>query len=297
MTAKGLLIPIEYGRRKYPEGINPVIKEIACHFDVKGISTGGYAYSLHTEYSYGRREFCSKFVKDLLVVKSSVKDGVPQLWASNDWAKEFAEFIKIITSGNNDPKIIEIHPPFNDYCDTIDVFLDCYQLFEREIIRRFPGVHILLENRCGSAYRGGRFLISKTTDLVELIGKVKERGLRLRITLDSPQLISAYGGVEKINQAKLEKIFSPLLGYEHYIEGLHLWGKKKSEAGRTVSHIGTLDTLFADKTLKAKFLSIMKDLFADGVPRYFVPEVNSGDLDLKMIVEDLINSGFSFVER
>jgi hypothetical protein len=62
-------------------------------------------------------------------------------------------------------------------------------------------------------------------------------------------------------------------------------------------HIGNLDTYFeGNKAMKQLFLEELQDLMNDGLTRYFVPEVNSGDQDVASIVNDLISVGFSFQE-
>lgn len=54
---------------------------------------------------------------------------------------------------NNQFKIIEIHPPSNDYTD-IASFVKNYSVFEQKIKAYFPNVEILIENQCGSIYYG-----------------------------------------------------------------------------------------------------------------------------------------------
>ena len=115
-------ILIEYNNAPYPEGYSSDIKEVAGHLDKAEIETAE-KYSLHTEYSYGIRKFDSNLISSFEELKSSHKNGVPQLWKSDKWAKEFAEFIIALTKNKNAPAVIEIHPPFNDYCD-IDLYLE-----------------------------------------------------------------------------------------------------------------------------------------------------------------------------
>ena len=98
----------------------------------------------------------------------------------------------------------------------------------------------------------------------------------------------------------LEKIISfnqELIKYRKIIGGLHMWGKLRT-ANRWISHAGNFDTFFNfDDELKHKFLSSVFTTFNDGITRYFVPEVNSGEDDLGRIVADMEMSktGFSFV--
>lgn len=103
-----ILIPIQYHKRKYPDHIRPNIDEIAGHFDVHEISPNRN-FSLHTEYSYGKRNLTSEVIKQFTTLQNSNKEGVPQLWYSELWAIEFAEFVKTLCNGKA-PSIIEIHP-------------------------------------------------------------------------------------------------------------------------------------------------------------------------------------------
>jgi hypothetical protein len=47
--------------------------------------------------------------------------------------------------------------------------------------------------------------------------------------------------------------------------------------------------------VKTEFLILLRETFADKKERYFLPEVNSRDDDLKLIVNDLIEAGFEFI--
>ena len=93
-------------------------------------------------------------------LRTSEKYGVPQLWKSNKWSEEFAEFIFRLTKEKASPVTIEIHPPFNDYCD-IELFLERYQIFEERIHNAYPKTIIVIENHSGSIYKGGKFVIWK----------------------------------------------------------------------------------------------------------------------------------------
>ena len=70
---------IEYNNIPYPEGYICKIKEVAGHLDKEEIEDKE-VYSLHTEYSYGKRKFNSQILEKYLTLKESKKDGVPQLW-------------------------------------------------------------------------------------------------------------------------------------------------------------------------------------------------------------------------
>lgn len=116
-------------------------------------------YSLHTEYSYGKRNLSSSLVTQFPVLCDANKDGVPQLWKSTEWTEQFAGFVIKLTEGHAAPKVVEIHPPFNDYCD-IEQFLERYAVFEKTIHAKYPDAEIVVENRAGAVYHGGRFIVS-----------------------------------------------------------------------------------------------------------------------------------------
>jgi hypothetical protein len=107
---------VKYHKQKYPADIPLKIEEVAAHFDVSKIS-GTLGYSLHTEYSYGKRRFDSQAIATYPSIIAAQKDGVPQLWKSEQWAKEFAQFIIGLVKEGPHPRVIEVHPPFKDYTD------------------------------------------------------------------------------------------------------------------------------------------------------------------------------------
>jgi hypothetical protein len=289
------LIPVSYHRHAYPAPIRPGIQEVACHFDVREISPS-IAYSLHTEYSYGKRSLDSELIRPFPHLMTSHKKQVPQLWASEAWALEFSQFIFAVTDGHEPPSIVEIHPPFSDYCDSLDDFLDRYLLFEEELMARFPDIRILLENRSGTIYPRGRFVVSTPENILALTALQAFQDSQLGLTLDLPQLLTAVGGPDKLNETDISIALETLRPCRNRIHGLHLWGKKRSIKGRWVAHAGDLDTYFDnDSKKKDAFLKSLRKLLDDGVPRYFVPEVNSSDDDVASIVTDLINAGFEFV--
>ena len=163
-----LLIPVQYHKRKYPFGISPKIKEVAANFDIEQVDAS-FPCSVHTEYSWGPRKLTSPIIKKFKTIQKANKNGVPQLWFNKKWAEEFVDFIATITKRSKSIKIIEIHPPFNDYCPTIDHFIEIYKTFEERILSIFPGVEILIENRFGSLYKGGKFLVASNQTKEDLI--------------------------------------------------------------------------------------------------------------------------------
>ena len=287
------LIPIQYHRTRYPDDIEPRILEVSGHFDIKRINVD-IPYSLHTEYSFMRRKFDNKTVSKYNEICNANKKGIPMLWYSEKWAVEFADYIKDITYESIEPSIIEIHPPFSDYTN-LEEFLNNYKVFKERITLFFPKTIILIENRNGTRYSGGNFAVSTIDQLVSLSNLIDEKGSDLRITLDLPQLFTAHS-ISKSKKDLMLKIFDDIKSIRHNIFGIHLWGKKNSENGRRVAHVGDLNSYFMyDMDFKKTFLENMFDTFNDGIDRYFVPEVNSGSEDLVSIVNDLRKVGFRFI--
>lgn len=286
----GCFIPAKYGRCTYPAGITPRLTEIAGNFDAKPIRPST-PFSLHTEYSFSRRKFSSPAVQGLDALVSANRGGVPMLWYSREWAVQFVQFVRGITQDHT-PAVIEVHPPFSDYASQ-EIFLSTYGEFERGILEHYPDVTLLIENRSGTQYSGqGGFILSTAESLVQFSRLLDAAAPRLKITLDIPQLFTAHG-------AKRGDI-APLLGamreIRHNIAGIHIWGKRKNADGRRVAHHGDLnDYFYGSQQTKSLFLEELARLLDDEVPRYLVPEVNSGQADFLSIIRDLQGSGFQFV--
>ena len=288
-----MLIPIQYHKKNYPSHIRPYIDEIAGHFDIECINPKR-AFSLHTEYSYGKRQLNSMLIAGLKEIQEANRNGIPMLWRSKRWAKEFAEFIKKLV-GKHQPAIIEIHPPFNDYVESHSKFLEIYSSFEQSILSEWNDIHILIENRNGTMYRGGRFLLSKAIEVVELVNEIDKSKLNLCITLDFPQLFSAYGGPTNMSNEALKNTIETLLPIRHRIKGIHLWGKKRNSAGRLIAHCGDLTSYFEDHQKKETFLDSLNNFLNDKQKRFLVPEVNSKSEHLHSIIDDLENAGIQLI--
>lgn len=286
-----LLIPVQYNKRKYPQGITPRILEIPGHFDALPIADR-MPYSLHTEYSYSARCFSSPSLDRLQTIKASERNGIPQLWHNESWVKQFCTFISRFTS-ECPPKVIEIHPPFVDYCPTIAEFIELYGIFEEFVRHKYPSTQVLIENRCGSRNRYP-FLISSSEDLIKLVEQIKQHSLSLQIAFDPIGMLTACEQNKKLTNNEIKNQLHSLKECSTHISGLHLWGKKLNETGRRVSHVGDLSSYFNSNELKRTFLDSLCDLLDDGFERFFVPEVNSNDKDLCSIIEDLIPR-FKFV--
>lgn len=283
-------IPIQYHTKRYPDIIKPTIEEISGHFDVKNIRHT-MPYSLHTEYSFAKRNFNSELVKQYPTLIAATQNGIPQLWHSKKWAVEFAGFICALVYGHEAPKIIEVHPPFSDYSD-IDSFMDTFCEFESAISDRFPDTALLIENRSGSYYKNGSFILSNTKQLFAFCESLVKHSTHLSIALDIPQLFTAHG-INERNQANLVRNLSQLSQIRQYIKGIHLWGKRLNAKGTMQAHYGDLNTYFHGRMeVKKLFLETLYDLLDDDKPRWFVPEVNSANQDLESIVSDLLMHGF-----
>ena len=281
---------VKYHSQSYPADIPLRIEECAAHFDVAAVRSE-LKRSLHTEYSYGKRKFDSALVQQFPAITSAQKDGVPQLWKDEQWATEFAQFLFCL-SGNDVPEIVEIHPPFKDYTDW-EGFIHSYRIFEGLILERFPNVCLLIENRCGSIYRGGRFLLSKSEDVETLCDLLVQNSLKLKIAYDIPQIYTAHSAKK---QTEYLDLLQQAMAYRSLIGGVHLWGKARSATGRIVAHCGNLTTYFdGDVITKSLFLEEFNKLFDDGVCRKMVLEVNSGNADMLSIIVDLRIGGVSFV--
>lgn len=290
------LIPITYHDKMYPFYIKSEIDEIAGNLDKEEINPKR-KYSLHTEYSHMKRKLNSEKLSKYPMIRASSKNGVPKLWFNKTWAEEFADFIIELVGSNHDPEIIEIHPPFNDYCQNVDEFFKIYEEFEKIIIKAFPNTKIFIENRCGTFYTGGSFLISDAKSIIEFLDSLAKRNLRLKMVLDYPQVFSAEKiKMDNINLDKIIKFNNDLKPYINEVEGIHLWGKRKNTKDfKWNPHTGNLNTFFSyDSNMKEEFLKSTLDTFNDDKERYFVPEVNSSEEDLQSIIADLVGAGFEF---
>lgn len=289
------LIPITYHSKKYPKNVISNIDEIAGNFD-KDIINPKREYSLHTEYSHMKRKLDNRLINKYPELKKSERENIPQLWKNKEWAREFANFIIELVGNNIPPKIIEIHPPFNDYCKNFSLFFDIYEEFEKIISAELPNTNIFIENRCGTFYKGGKFIISNGKSIIQFLQELEVRKLRLKLVLDYPQVFSAES--IKMDDIKLKKIIefnNNIKPYISHIGGFHLWGKRKSQTGRWTSHTGDLNTFFSNNNLlKDEFISSVVNTFDDNDIRFFVPEVNSSEEDLQSIIFDLLKYDVKF---
>lgn len=282
---------VKYHSQSYPEDIPLRTEEIVAHFDITTIN-GMLARSLHTEYSYGKRKLDSAYLSKFDAIRQAKKDDVPQLWKNEVWAAQFADFIIGLVGSGDAPEVIEVHPPFSDYTD-MKGFIVIYSVFEDRILTTYPGVRLLIENRSGSVYHGGRFIISKMKELEDLSNRIIQNNLRLKIAFDAPQIFTAHNAT---TEKKICALMDEAASIREYIGGAHLWGKRKSPSGRKVAHCGDLNSYFEEnQQLKQAFLQHFVNCFNDEVPRKMVLEVNSGNDDLRSIINDLQSVGVRFI--
>lgn len=290
------LIPVTYHKKKYPHHIRPQIQEIAGHFD-KTIIVPDASYSLHTEYSYMSRRLDTFLISDLFALTTAQKNGIPCLWFNSIWAEQFYVFLERLINKNVSPEVLEIHPPFTDYCPSIEQFIEYFNLFDSLFHKKNLFTKILIENRYGTLYRGGRFLFSTCSDILALCSAIKKTNTHLKVVLDYPQLMSAEQITpDSMDLTKILVFNEKIKEFKDIIGGFHLWGKRKSKTStRWVPHSGDLNSLFDDNIRnKHIFLQSIREAFNDNVDRYFVPEVNSKEEDLLSIITDMENEGFVF---
>jgi len=315
-----ILIPINDGIRKYPPEITTNLQEISGDFAIEKPLSVNFPYSLHTESAHSihirkkeRITFNSKIITDFENIASAQRNGIPQLWRNVEWSNEFFEFINWLVGSSIPPEILEIHPPFIDYCNSFDNFLDIFKNFQKIFYEKYNNTKVVIENRCGTLYKDeynkeGKFLLSTHNDVLKFAEILYNNpDIRLKIVLDYPQIFSAIIAEDnKISmdnlESAVEKIKSfnkDLKKYRTVISGLHMWGKIKNKNGKWNPHSGDFDTFFSNnQSLKYDFLESVFDAFNDDIPRYFVPEVYLGSQeDLHSIVYDMEKAGFIFLSK
>jgi hypothetical protein len=285
-------IPVRYMGRAYPAGILCPIEEVAGHLDKTNIKPSD-RYSLHTEYSFIARDLDSVLLQSFPTLRASQVRSVPLLWRSDEWADEFAAFAIRLVADNPAPDIIEIHPPFTDYCPDIPTFLRRYSRFETAVHRAFPRVRICIENRAGTQYRRSGFLLSSFDGITKMLSALIALNEDLRVVLDIPQLFTAEDyDLAHFPIGAFQSGLARIAPGKEMISGLHIWGRK----GQLSAHVGTLDDLFqGDSSMKRRVVETIVTFFDDGRERYFVPEVNSSEGDLQAIVRDFLEAGAEFM--
>lgn len=289
------LIPIKYHGIKYPNDFLVNLYEVAAHFDKNKLPDWikNYGFSLHTEYSAGKRKFDNNLLQDL---KTLVPDNIPKsgkvanLWESEQWAKEFAIFIIRLLNGKI-PKIIEIHPPNNRPFD-MDKFLKYYKIFYTVLQQNKINSEISIENR-----NFPKFMLSGIKDFELLSKKIDNENIPLKMILDIPQLLNFEKAYD--DEKKLIEVLKDIKKFKHNISSIHLWGMSP------ISHNGDmLDYFKQNKKLKDTFFIKLFEIFEDSTQDlYFIPEINGGSNGksnqecLNNIINDLEEVGFEFYKK
>lgn len=307
--------PVRYGEKEYPPDIEPKIQEIPANFFRQTLEETELRYlSLHTEP--GRRWkkdmiLSSELLHEFPVIRNNMFDlgeyCVSQLWLNEEWSKEFSCFLVRLAEGIDRQriKVIEIHPPFDTYCDSLKTFLETYAVFEEEALKEFPSAIINIENRCNPApkSKGGNFILSTNKDIIELSELIPKFKLKLQLVVDIPQLFTAHYKSKLLSEVMIREALAPLKDIMDSVSSTHIWGsgppRSRGKSDTKIigaPHSGDFNTYFNnDEKVKYCFLQEIYKLFDDGKARYFVPEVNK-TIYVQSIVSDLRNAGIEFVE-
>lgn len=271
---------VRYGNYVYGD-IPTRLSEVACNFDTKGLNVK-QEYSLHTEYAYGPRRFENPVFTDYPILSQEVLDGIPLLWKNTEWSISFFEYIAAMVNNNRPPDVVEIHPPFKDYCSNFHDFMEVFLPFEDLIKNKYSNSLTVIENRVGTLYPGN-FLLENKNDIVDLLQLISKSQSSLKLVLDIPQFLSTFGNKYRMDINEIIQSFEYFSEYKHLINGVHIWGRR----GR--AHIGDLNSLFFDDPeLKTNFLRFLSSFFDDGITRLLVPEINGTPQTIfDNILEDL----------
>jgi len=312
MVKKVKFIPIRYSSTNYPDDIKPQIQETTANFfnflkHKKALQKTELPYlSLHTDPGYrGKKDMflSSELPNEFPVISENVSNFgsrcVSKLWFNEKWGKEFSGFLVRLTEGieHSRIKIIEVHPPFDTSCGSLETFLEIYATFEEEVAKEFPSAIINIENRVNSdpKRKGGKFLLSTNNDIIKLSNLILKSDLKLKLVLDIPQLLSEHYGNILLSEEMIKKVLTPIREFRDHISSTHIWGYNINEE-KGGQHGADFNTYFNnDEKLKDCFLKEICKLFDDGKKRYFVPEVGSTPA-VQSIVNDLRNAGIQFVE-
>lgn len=313
-------IPVQCQDFKYPSDadVNPQIQERSANFFRDTIKKPTLDYlSLHTDppkvWSGIQRNkiLSSEFLKEFPSILENMFDSgrscFSKLWCDDKkWCKDFADFLVRLTEGIKPEyiKIIEIHPPFDTYCNSLETFIERYQTFEEETLKKFPSSIICIENRYTHSRKRkfGKFILSTNTDIIQLTELISKSHLKLKLVIDVPQLFSQHEEDENKSMSEegmIEKVLTPIKDIREFISSTHIWGKTIDGV-----HNADLNTYFCNnQRVKECFLREIYKLFDDGKARYFLPEVLSKNEEMSVkqsigsIVKDLKKAGIKFVKH
>ena len=314
---------------KYPPTITPIVGEVSVQFkhsekDIKDSidkmkNKSIEYYSLHTQEPYTKSiTIFSKMGPDSIVEKhelGSIKDSVnpkvrghsyPNLWMSDEWTKEFGEFLKIVSGcfeDRNRIRVVELHAPKRNV-SSLDEFMERLKQFYKNAAPLFPKAEFVIENSWDE-----RLLFCKPEEIKVLSDRIdKEKkdcknsssneynDFRMGIALGIPQLLRSTElrrCTDDVTEDKIKNLFEELKSAQHNITSIHISGSRcKSENCREFgqSHSGDLYTLFDHKwskengdpsdkvkSLTRSLLEGIKLIISDEKKRFMVPETNDRD--------------------
>lgn len=248
-----LLVPV-YRPDQAPDG---ALVERPGHFDATPVPAGA-DYVLRAETGREPRSLRSPLLKGLQVLSGQHRAGVPRLWISQAWVREFYLHFHRLTRDGAPPRLLVLSPPLFADCPDLDAFLALYRPFEAELARRRPGVWLHLENRATSHL--GPSLLSRAQDLGDLARAADEHELTLRLCLNLPQLFAAHLGDARPGPRDIEDILTPLRRCAHAIGALRPFADP--------------DAVLGSPDLTGAVLTRLRDILNDGRRRYLLP---SGD--------------------
>lgn len=307
-------IPVKYQSFNYPDDLQPQpqIQEVTCNLgtDIL-INPRKFDFlSLHTDPSIVWTKVWNRYPEKKEKMRNSIilpkfptifknfekymidprGKCISILWSSKQWSKEFAGFLARVTERIKCEKIkvIEVHSPFDQYCNDLETFLERYIIFENEILKIFPSADIVIENQFTHEGKRefGKFLLSRKDDIIKLSRLISDYKSKLRIVLDIPQLFSTYYGNRLLLKSEIVGFLTPLKECRNFIRSTHIWGYDINQ--KKGAHKADFNTWFGgDQALKHCFIQEVCNLFDDDQKRYFVPEVNDTS-KIQSIVIDLI---------
>lgn len=201
-------IPVMYSDKDYPPDIKPQIQETTANLFRKTVKKTNLRYlSLHTDppnvwYGKQRNKILSlELLKEFPALLNNMLDSghscVSKLWCEDkEWSKAFSSFLVRLTEGIEPQRIkmIEIHPTFDKNCNSLDIFLERYAIYEEEVLKKFIFATINVENRYNAPRKSkfGKFIISRTDDIIRLSKLIAKSNLKLQLVVDVPQLFSEH---------------------------------------------------------------------------------------------------------
>ena len=339
------LIPVRYKDRDYPLPITPIVGEVSVQFShskeaiensIKKMNGKSIEYySLHTQDPYtGSKTIFNKMGPDSIVekhelgsIKCSVSPNVkghssPNLWMSDEWTKEFGEFLKIVSGcfeDRNSIRVVELHAPRRN-ASSLDEFMERLKQFYKNVAPSFPKAEFVIENSWDE-----HLLFAKPEEIEELSGRIDDvrkdyknsssneyNDFRVGIALDIPQLLRSTElrrCTYDVTEDKIKNLFEELKGAQHNITSIHISGsssKRKSNEKFGHSHSGDLYTLFDHKwskengdpsdkvkSLTQSLLEGIKLIISDEKKRFMVLEINDR-YSLPSIIDDLESVGIEF---